>query len=45
MVSLGRKLLKHMVSKATVNWYTRDQICRGKDSINDILPLTVLNIM
>ncbi len=30
--------------KARIKWYSYDQICRGKDAIKDIMPLTIMNI-
>ena len=43
MVILGR-LLSAMLKIRRINWYTHDQICRGKNSINDIFPLTIMNV-
>ena len=42
MVSLSRVLAA--LPKARIKWYTPEQICRGKDAIKDILPLTIVNI-
>ena len=42
MVFLTRLLAA--LPKARIKWYTYDQICRGKDAINDILPLTIMNV-
>ena len=32
------------MGKVRIKWYTPEEICRGPDAINDILPLTVVNI-
>ncbi len=42
MVFLSRVLA--VLPKARITWYTPEQICRGKDAITDILPLTLVNI-
>ena len=42
MVFLSRLLC--VMPKARIKWYTPEQICRGRDAIKDILPLTIMNI-
>ena len=42
MVSLTRSLFQ--MPRVRVVLYNYDQICRGKDAIKDILPLTIMNI-
>ena len=42
MVFLSKLLA--VMPKARIKGYTYEHICRGKDAIKDILPLTIMNI-